>query len=224
MKKNFKCELLSWEKTRELSEIVAGKIIDSGYFADTIIAITRGGWVPAMNLSDALGIKDMFSLKVEHWGITATPDKTARLMIPLNVDISKKRILLVDDLTDTGESIRVSLEYLKKLNPMDIRTATLIHKKQSKFEPDYFAEKTGDWKWIILPWNITEDLCNLVKQVLCEGGDRKEDEWKISPDYANVDNIDLHEIQTKLKKNFDLIIDKKALNEILPELKRRSML
>ena len=95
MKKNFKCKLLSWEKTRELSEIVAGKIIDSGYFADTIIAITRGGWVPAMNLSDTLGIKDMFSLKVEHWRITAIPDKTARLKAPLNVDISKKRILLV---------------------------------------------------------------------------------------------------------------------------------
>lgn len=205
MKKNFKCQLLSWKETWDFSKITARKIIQSGYKPDIIIGLTRGGWVPAMNLSDLLGIKDLLALKVEHWGITATESGNAELKFPLRIDITGKRILLVDDLTDTGESIKISIEYLKKLNPKEIKTATLLHKSQSIFKPDFYAREIKEWKWLILPWNLTEDLCNLVKRV-------SEKKKKIS----------ISEIQNSLKKEFDLKIDNKTLREILEELKRRN--
>ncbi len=194
----LKCELRSWDEMHNLSRIVSNKIKKSGYKPDAIIAILRGGMVPAMNLSDLLGIKDILTLKVEHWGITATRNRKAELKSSICGDIKGKKILLVDDLTDTGGSMRVCINYLKKLNPVEIRTAVLIHKKQSRFEPDFYAERIDKWRWIILPWNLNEDLCNLVERV-AKG--KKE--------------IKLNEIKKELKKEFDLNVSRKVLGEVL---------
>jgi len=209
MDKNFKCQFLSWEGAWNLSKVTAKKIIQSGYEPDMIIGVTRGGWVPAMNLSDLLGIKDLLALKVEHWGITATKSKKAELKFPLRTDLTGKNILLVDDLTDTGESVKISTEHIKTLNPREIKTATLLHKSQSIFEPDFYAKEIREWVWIILPWNLTEDLCNLVKRVL----ERRKEIGK---------EMDLDEIQNSLMERFDLKVDKETLKEILEELKRRN--
>jgi len=196
--KKFKCEIISWNYARELSEIVAGKIKNSGFKPDIIIAIIRGGMVPAMNLSDLLGIKDIFTLKVEHWGITATRSGKAELKVPLHASIEGKRVLLVDDLTDTGESIKVSLDHLKELNPAEIKTATLLHKSQSEFTPDFYAEDRGEWKWLILPWNLNEDLLSLAGRIL----DRKP-------------GLSAGELRFEFKKDFDLDLDEEEIAKVV---------
>ena len=195
---NFRCELISWDYARELSEIVAEKIKNSGFKPDIIIGVTRGGLVPAMNLSDLLGIKDLLALKVEHWGITATKSGKAELKVPLQAGIAGKRVLLVDDLTDTGDSIRVSLNHLKELNPAEIKTATLLHKSQSEFKPDFYAEDREEWKWIILPWNLNEDLSNLAGRIL-----------KKNPE------ISAGELRAEMKKEFDLDVNEKTVASIM---------
>ncbi len=190
-----------------LSKEVAGKIIKAGYSPDYMVAVLRGGIVPAMNLSDLLGVCDILTLRVRHWGITATKDRKAVIEIPLNLDLAEKKILLVDDLTDTGESIKLCIEHLRNLNAEEIKTATLIHKASSEFEPDFYAEKTAEWRWIILPWNLTEDLCNLVGKVMTEQG---------------VEGV--ASIRMALKGRFDLEVGKETIEEILQELKRRAHL
>ena len=191
---NFKCELISWDYARELSEIVAEKIKKSGFKPDIIIAIIRGGLVPAMNLSDLLGIKDLLAIKVEHWGITATKSGKAELKVPLQTGIEGKSVLLVDDLTDTGESIKVSLNHLRELNPAEIKTATLLHKSQSEFKPDFYAGDRKEWKWIILPWNLNEDFTNLTGRIL-----RKNPQMSAG------------ELRSEMKKEFDLDIEEETI-------------
>ena len=117
---------MSWDYFYELSKLVAQKMIRSGYLPDIVIGVARGGWVFARMLCDFQGIKDLLSLKVEHWGITASPDGEAKLKFPLTVDLSNKRCLIVDDITDTGKSMIKAAEHIKKLNPLYIRTATLM--------------------------------------------------------------------------------------------------
>lgn len=163
MVRELKCELLPWQEIPELVRRVAKKIKKANFKPDYIVGITRGGWIPSVLLSDELGVKNLLSLKIEHWGITARKDKKAHLTIPLNLNLSGKKILLVDDLTDTGESIQLALKHLKEQNSQEIKVATLIHKAHSKFIPDFYARKIEQWKWIILPWNIKEDLKNLMK-------------------------------------------------------------
>lgn len=206
MAEKFKCEFRSWENIYALSRIVARKIRKSGWEPEIIIGITRGGWVPARNLCDFLGVKDLLGVKVEHWGITATPDGEAKLKWPLNVDISGKKVLVVDDITDTGKSMLTAVEHIKTLNPKEIRTAALLHIKDSKFVPDYFAEEI-EWKWIIFPWNITEDLINLISNFL--------EEKEIA---------EVKEVIEGLKNWYDIEVDEKQLKEVLEEMKIRNVI
>jgi uncharacterized protein len=197
MEKEYACRILSWDDSYALAEKVAEKISSDGYVPDHIIGITRGGWVPSVMLSDLLGVKDLLSMRIEHWGVTAEKDAKAVLKYPLPTDLSGKKIILVDDLTDTGDSIALALEEIKKHGAKEVRTATLIHKKQSRIEPDYYAEKTGTWEWVILPWNINEDLLHLSRKA----SDGKE--------------LSVEDMRASLKKRFGLSVDKKVLAEIL---------
>jgi hypoxanthine phosphoribosyltransferase len=76
---SFLCEVMDWRLFAELSEKVAEKIVASGWQPDFMVGLARGGWVLSRVLCDYLGVKDIVSLKVEHWGVTATPDGRARI-------------------------------------------------------------------------------------------------------------------------------------------------
>jgi hypoxanthine phosphoribosyltransferase len=183
----FECEVMDWNLFYNLARQVATKINSSGYRPDIIVGLARGGWVLARVLCDLIGIKDLVSLKVEHWGVTATPDGKAQLKYTLNVDLTGKNVLVVDDITDTGESMRVTLEYLKSLKPSEIKTAALRHINTSKFLPDYFGEEIS-WRWVIFPWNFTEDMCNIIPKV-CK-------RLSLNPE----DDVDVTKIKNELKK------------------------
>jgi len=198
---------MSWDYFYKLSKILAEKIKASGYNPDLIVGLARGGWCLARVLCDFLGVKDLVSLKVEHWGITATPDGKAKLKYPFSMDLTGRKVLVVDDITDTGESMMISVNYIKSLNPREVRTATLRHIEGSKFKPDYYAEDIS-WRWVIFPWNFIEDLCNLVDQIRGEVKDPK----------------DLAEFKRKLKENFKIDVDEETIEEILRELDRRKIL
>ena len=203
----FECEVMSWEHFYRLAKEVANKIKSSGYVPDMVIGLARGGWCLARVLCDFIGVKDLVSLKVEHWGITATPDGKAKLKYPFNIDLTGKKVLVVDDITDTGESMRISVDYVKTLNPSEVRTAALRHIEGSKFKPDYYAEKIT-WRWVIFPWNFVEDLCNLVEKVQSEVD--KPSDTKL--------------LKAKLKEYFKVDVDEETVREILAELDRRKKL
>ena len=165
----FECKILSWQLFYNLSKKVAGKIIDSNYRADIMVGLARGGWVLSRVLCDFLEIKDLVSLKVEHWGVTATPNGNAKIKYPFKIDLSGKKVIVVDDITDTGQSMKVATDYIRTLNPDELKTATLMHIEGSDFTPDYYGDKVP-WKWYIFPWNYTEDMCNIVPQIAAKAG------------------------------------------------------
>lgn len=169
MEGNFNCRLTTWDELRELAKKVAAKVRRARYKPDIIIALARGGLVPARQLSDFLSIKDVAAIKVEHWGVTANKDQKAVLKYPISIDLSGKKVLVVDDITDTGESLIVAIDFLKTLNPAEIRTSTLQHIPGSKYVPDFYGEALGEWTWIVYPWNFLEDMTSLVGRILGAG-------------------------------------------------------
>jgi hypothetical protein len=60
----------------------------------------------------------------------------------------------------------VAISYLRGLRPREIRTAVLQHKISSSFRPDYFAREEKEWRWIIYPWAVHEDMVGFVGNVL----------------------------------------------------------
>ena len=162
LKTNFPCELLSWEDMYEYGRILAGKMREDKFRPDAIVAIARGGYVPARTLCDFLIVDRLYSVQVHHWGNTGEKSKKkAKLGYPLSAELKGKNVLVVDDLADTGESFDVALAEVRRLKPKSIKTAALFVLEKSKFVPDYFVAMRP-WKWFVFPWKFTEDACNLV--------------------------------------------------------------
>jgi len=197
----FDCEVMDWELFYSLSEKVARKIIKSGYRADFMVGLARGGWVLSRVLCDFLAIKDLVSLKVEHWGVTATPDGKAQLKYPFEIDLTGRSVIVVDDITDTGDSMKIATDYVRTKNPAEVRTAALRHIKGSKFTPDYYGDEIS-WRWVIFPWNYVEDMCNIVPKA-SEGTD------------------DPAEVKRRLKVNHKIDVDEDEITRILEEVERR---
>ncbi len=141
------------------------------------------------------------SLKVEHWGVTATPDGKARIKYPFDVDLTGRRVLVVDDITDTGESMIVAMDYVKEKNPLEVKTAALRHIEGSKFTPDYYGDMIT-WRWVIFPWNYVEDMVNLVPKA-CEDGSSPE------------------EIKKAMREKFSIEVPEEDIEKALNEIKRR---
>ena len=165
----FTCELVTWEEQERLARVLASKIRSSGYRPDLVVAIGRGGYVPARILCDLFSISRLTSVKAEHWGIPAEKEDRAVIRYPLCIPIEGAKVLIVDDVTDTGESMALVLEYVKTLGPSEVRTAVLHHKEVSGFLPDYFAEVCPVWQWIVYPWALHEDLVGFTRKVMAEG-------------------------------------------------------
>lgn len=205
--KTFECLVMDWDMFYKLAKQVATKINNSGYNPNVIIGLARGGWVLARVLCDFVGVKDLVSLKVEHWGVTATPDGSAKIKNEINFDLKEKKVLVVDDLTDTGESMRVAVDYIKSLEPAEVRTASLQHLTCAKFKSDYVGEERP-WVWVIFPWNFTEDLCTIIPKA-CR---------RIQ---ASLESTNASQIMNELKQSYSIDTTEETIVDILQEIKRR---
>ena len=191
----FKCVLYTWEDIHKLCRELAKKVRDSGFEPDAVIAIARGGWVPARIVCDYLDIKDLYSVMTEHWGVAATKGE-AKITQPLNVDIAGKKVLVVDDVADTGDTIRVVVEHVKECSPAEVRVAVVDYKTTSKLVPDYYAAKMEGWKWIVYPWSIKEEFRELIDKTGAKG---------------------VEEAVRALKEEFDLEVDAELVRDVLSD-------
>ncbi len=158
------CYVLDFDDIYNYAHQTAAKIKESDFQPDVIVGIARGGWIHARIQCDLLGVKELFSVKIDHWGVTATKDGKAKLTCPLTGDVTGKKVLVVDDITDTGESLTMAVEHVKECGPAEVRSATLMHIAGSKFVPDFYGVEVT-WAWEIFPWNFYEDLTALIKKI-----------------------------------------------------------
>jgi len=198
--------MVDWNYAYDLCRDVSKEMKDEGFKPEVVIGIARGGWFLARVLCDLFLLKDLFSLKMEHWGVTATITGAAKLKYGLDnaarQRVRAKKVLIADDVTDTGDSLKLAVEYVKSLGAKDVKTATLHHKTSSSFVPDFYGELVKEWKWMIYPWNIHEDVMDLVGKVIAKGG-----KW-----------MSLDEIRVSMKEEFDFYVPYHLLKEVLENM------
>jgi uncharacterized protein len=166
------CRLATWADLDGWTATVAAKVRASGHVPEAIVGLTRGGWVPARLVADHLGVKRLLALQTAHWGVTATKDGHAALTERLSGSVEGATVLVVDDITDTGESLAIAVDHIRtEGRPSRLETATCLHISHSKFVPTYFAEEVpaDHWVWVVFPWTYWEDLRALAAKAVPEG-------------------------------------------------------
>ena len=161
-----RCRRVTWMDADRWADRLAERIRAAAAVPDTVVALTRGGWVPGRLLCDRLGVRRLVSLRAQHWGITATPTGTAELTEGLSGPVTGQKVLIVDDITDTGDSLSLAVDHVHARRPARLESATFLHITHSKFVPTYVAEEIPRtaWVWIVFPWNYWEDLATLASR------------------------------------------------------------
>jgi hypoxanthine phosphoribosyltransferase len=166
-----RCRLATWADVDRWADTLGSAIRAADRVPQTIVGLTRGGWVPSRLLADRLGVKRIVSLRAQHWGVTATPDGKAELTEGLSGTVEGQRVLVADDITDTGESLALAVAHVREYRAERVESATFLHITHSKFRPTYLGEEIprGAWAWIVFPWNYWEDLRTLAAQAEASG-------------------------------------------------------
>ena|SRR5579859_1173250 len=142
---------LSWEQLQK-DCITLAKNINANLDIDEIICISRGGLVVARILSDFLDVK-ISTITIESYqNIQQEKEPVITQFLPETY--MNETILLVDEVSDTGKTLKRALTYLKTLPIKKIYTLTPYIKPHSQYIPDFWKIKTD--KWIIFPYEIME--------------------------------------------------------------------
>ncbi len=148
---------LSWEVFGELSRALAVNVA-RGYDPEIVIGIAKAGVIPGAVIASILR-RDFFSLKItRRTGMERTYERP-RLLTSAPSQARGKRVLIVDEICTTGETLRMALAAVRAVNPADIRTATSFV-KAGQYKPDFFAVETD--ATVIFPWD---------RQVVADDGD-----------------------------------------------------
>lgn len=147
-------EVLTWDDFGTASRDLAAEIVRSGYETEVVVAIARGGLLLAGGIAYALGVKSCGAVNAEFYtGIgTRLPEP---IMLPPLLDsasIVGKRVLLVDDVSDSGRTLAMVVQLLE-LGGAEVRTVVLYTKPGTAHEPTYTWRRTP--LWITFPWSAS---------------------------------------------------------------------
>ncbi len=153
--------ILSWQDVYNLTLQLSERIVSSGFVPDVIIGIARGGWIPARILSDVLYASSLQNIRIEYYTDVGARGKEPQITQPLTGSMEKKNVLLVDEVSDTGDTLHHAIEHVKSLGAASVRSAVLHYKPNSIVKPDYFMVETASWT--VYPWEHRESIIALVK-------------------------------------------------------------
>jgi len=151
---------------------LARLIRSSGFKPDVIVGVARGGWVVARLLSDFLANPNLASVKVEFYSDVAKHVDEPRIAQPLSTGVKGLKVLIADDVADTGKSIEAVRRHVEEQGASEVRVATVYYKPWSMVKPDYYVAETT--KWIIFPHEVKEAMTSLLRRWLSEGASLEE--------------------------------------------------
>lgn len=144
-------DVVSWEDLDRLVTRLAERL--AGRSFDVLLAITRGGMVPAGMLAYRLRLRDILVAAVEYYDETGQPGPHPTFFqFPADPLLRGKRVLIVDEVWDSGTTIAAVTDRVRQAGGEP--TTAVLHYKPSNsvvdLEPDVFAEETA--AWVVYPF------------------------------------------------------------------------
>ena len=156
-------EVMTWDDLGSGSRALAEAVAADGYRPDIIRGIARGGLLVAGALGYALGVKNTFTMNVEFY--TGVDERLELPMIlppiPDLVDFHETRVLIADDVADTGATLQLVQEFCAG-KVAEVRCAVLYEKPHSTVQCRYVWRRTGSW--ITFPWSAEEPVLQALSE------------------------------------------------------------
>jgi xanthine phosphoribosyltransferase len=132
----------SYDLFKDDTQILVNKCRD--FEPDILLAVARGGLTLSHLMAQAMNIKNLYSLNSIHYDGEVRLDTFNIFNIP---DIShSKKVLIIDDIVDSGETMREILKVLNEKFPnVEFKLATLFYKKTAVLRPDYCVREANEW-------------------------------------------------------------------------------
>lgn len=141
--------VISSKEYMDLIRNLYEKVKKSKYNPDFVLAVLRGGYYPAKVISEKISESNRKRGKYIEIGISSydgRKQKEFNLYKDVKEEIVRgKKILVVDDLVDSGKTLKYVKELLENKGVSDIKTAVIFRKPQSKTNPDFYVKETKDW-------------------------------------------------------------------------------
>src|SRR6266508_3292595 len=150
-------ETLSWPDFGRSCRELAQRIHDDGFRPDLILAIARGGLFPAGALGYALDVKNLHVITVEFYTVVDQRLDMPVVLppVPKPIDLSGSRVLIADDVADTGATLRLVKDFCAD-HVAEVRCAVIYEKSRSVVKCEYVWRRTD--LWIDFPWSTEPPL------------------------------------------------------------------
>jgi len=170
-------EIPKWDQIYEMLLGLAEEIKKNRFKPDLIVGVSRGGWPPARVLSDLLDNPNVANVKAEFYLGVAETKGEPTLTQPVSVAVAGKKVLIVDEVADTGKSLKLVKEHILEEGASEVRIVTVYYKPWSVIVPDYYGKETS--RWIVFPWEAKETIRKLVKKSREKGKTIREETAKL---------------------------------------------
>jgi len=177
IKKELEFKIPSWNQIYSLLLKLAEAVRKSGFEPDVIVGVSRGGWIPARIMSDLLETPKLANVTAEFYVGVAETKREPTITQPVSLLVKSKNVLVVDDVADTGESLKQVNSHLKKHGASKIKIATIYYKPWSIIVPHYYIEETRCW--VVFPWELKETVRKIVEKFRGEGRTLEEAKEKL---------------------------------------------
>lgn len=146
----------SWEDLERTTIDLADQIEATGKQYDRIVALANGGLTMVRLLGDRLGTNKISSVQLSFYqGINDTK-KEPQIIQPLIAKVASQKILIFEDIVDTGATLEFALSYLRDHGVASVETASLVIKPHSTVQPQFIG--VTEKSWVIFPYEVRETL------------------------------------------------------------------
>jgi len=160
-------EIPTWEQIYQSLLNLADRVRKANFKPDVIVGVSRGGWPPARIMSDLLENPELANVKAEFYLGVAKTKGEPMITQPVSTSVIGKKVLIVDEVADTGKSLRLVQSHLKELGATEVKILTIYYKPWSVVIPDWYEKETS--RWIIFPWERKENVRQILKQYKTRG-------------------------------------------------------
>lgn len=139
---------LPWEMFGELCRALALRVARD-YDPELVVGIARAGVIPGAVIASILRV-DFYSMKISRKEGGEEVRERPEILSAAPRQARRRRVLLVDEIATSGDTLRLGLAAVRDVGPGEVRTATCFVRPRG-YKPDYFALETD--QTIIFPWD-----------------------------------------------------------------------